>query len=90
MSNKAKIFLTFCCAICILLAVTSIFNGSKRDLVEIKYTVSKGDTLWGIACNHCPDSMDKQEYICMVRNANNLDSSIIYPGQVLTIYKIAE
>jgi nucleoid-associated protein YgaU len=49
------------------------------------YRVRSGDSLWSISGEYCPDSVDRQEWIHKVRKLNDIDGSIIYPGQVITI-----
>ena len=57
---------------------------------EETYRVRSGDSLWSISGEYCPDSVDRQEWINKVRKINDIDGSIIYPGQVITILAPAE
>lgn len=66
------------------LAVTA-FASPDYNFTETTYTVEDGDCLWYIANNYCPDSMDKREYIKLIKELNDLDDSTIYPGQRLTV-----
>ena len=52
---------------------------------EETYRVRSGDSLWSISGEYCPDSVDRQEWIHKVRKLNDIDGSIIYPGQVITV-----
>lgn len=45
------------------------------------YTVQKGDTLWGIA----EKTLGRGEWYFQIKQANNMTSDMIYPGQVLII-----
>lgn len=45
------------------------------------YTVQKGDTLWGIA----ERTLGNGAYYFQIKQANNMTSDMIYPGQVLII-----
>lgn len=45
------------------------------------YTVQKGDTLWGIA----EKTLGHGEWYFQIKQANNMTSDTIYPGQVLII-----
>lgn len=47
---------------------------------EINYTISRGDTLWSIAREYCPEDMDIRDYIDRLHISPKL-----YPGQVITI-----
>ncbi|MDP3486986.1 MAG: LysM domain-containing protein [Bacillota bacterium] len=52
------------------------------------YVVKKGDTLWAIAINYAPRSMDVRDYIYRLRVVNNLTASAtIHPGQELVLPK---
>lgn len=48
-----------------------------------KYTVVKGDTLWGIADRF----LGAGDRYVQIMKANNLNDSMIYPGQILVIPK---
>jgi len=52
---------------------------------EETYRVRSGDSLWSISGEYCPDSVDRQEWIHKVRKLNDIDGSVIYPGQVITV-----
>lgn len=47
---------------------------------EVEYTVSRGETLWSIAKEYCPDGMDIRDYIHRL----HIDSTI-YEGQTIII-----
>ena len=49
------------------------------------YTVRPGDTLWSIAAEITPAGVDVREAIAVVRELNELDASVIHPGQVLKL-----
>ena len=48
-------------------------------------TVAQGDTLWDIAWRHTENKEDVREVMHRISRANALQSSYIYPGQVLQI-----
>ena len=50
-------------------------------------SVSAGDTLWSISCKYKKSGQDVREYVYELRELNNLDDCIIYPGQVIQIIK---
>lgn len=47
--------------------------------------VKSGDTLWGIAKEHCPDNVYILEYIEEIKTLNNIDGNI-YAGDKILIY----
>jgi len=53
--------------------------------VAITHTVRSGDTLWGIAAAYVSPGDDVRVLIEDIRHDNDLDSSVIVPGQVLLI-----
>lgn len=46
--------------------------------------VTRGDTLWNIASEYCPDYIDKRDYIDFIQLDNKCDVNI-RPGDVLNI-----
>lgn len=55
----------------------------EQPTQEIIYTVKRGDTLWAIASKYLGEGIRYKE----IMEANNLKTTIIYPGQVLRIRK---
>lgn len=82
--NKKR-FITFIMTNLIILV--SLFNVclAKTETVTEDYTVAAGDTLWSIACENA--ETDIREYIYELREINNLNDCMIYPGQTITIIK---
>lgn len=74
------IIITFIC-------LSQIFNKEEIETTQTQYTVSKGETLWDIAKEFKQDGQDIREYIYEVKKINNMTSSMIYEGQVITIIK---
>lgn len=82
--NKKR-FITFIVAN--LMILISLFNVclAKTETVTEDYTVAAGDTLWSIACENAEN--DIREYIYELREINNLNDCMIYPGQTIKIIK---
>jgi LysM repeat protein len=49
------------------------------------YWVNSGDTLWSIAEQVAPEDTDVRAVVAEIRNLNDLESSLIYPGQSLLV-----
>ncbi|WP_405152851.1 LysM peptidoglycan-binding domain-containing protein [Paenibacillus sp. FSL K6-0108] len=71
--------------------VLTVFAGNESDLLPgNKVAVSEGDTLWSISLNHKPESMDTRIYIEAIKKVNQLHSTSIQVGQVLTLPQFTE
>lgn len=57
---------------------------------ETLHHVQAGDTLWTIASTHCPDRVDRREWVEEIRALNDLRDSNIHPGQALTVLTVKE
>lgn len=57
---------------------------------EETYRVQQGDSLWAISSKYCPDSVDCREWINEVQALNDLQDSIIHPGQELTVLSVSK
>lgn len=91
---KDEMIIIVLCVILIFALILGIIAASIRettyDFEETTYTVEKGDCLWYIANEYCPNSMDRHEYIKLIQERNNLENSTIYPGQQLIVYQVQE
>ena len=72
-----------------LLRVISIFNlcFAKEEVLTEAYVVSRGETLWSISSEYKKDGQDIRQYIYELREINNLNDCMIYPGQTIKIIK---
>ena len=72
-------------AIALLLTGGVMVNRPQKADVRVPYTVKPNDTLWDIAVQNCPQSMDKRDYIDKVVQINNLYGCDINANQVIWI-----
>ena len=72
-----------------LLLLISIFNlcFARSEVITEDYIVSSGETLWSIASEHKKLGQDIRKYIYELREINNFNDCMIYPGQVIKIIK---
>lgn len=69
--------------ICLAVVVITVSAKGKREIVG--YTYDSGSTLWEMAERHCPNDMDIRDFISEIKNANEMESPIVYEGY---LYKI--
>ena len=81
------VVLAFVLAFVVFAFVTmSLGSTMKRvEWEEIEYCVSAGETLWDIAQEYCPESVDCREWINAVLDLNGMQDSTLYAGDVLTV-----
>jgi nucleoid-associated protein YgaU len=93
-ARVAVLLITIVVALVLLLANTVAASGSARrsaDSVEtdsvdvVVHRVVGGDTLWDIAAVHTPEGDDIRYTLFEIRQLNDLDGSVISPGQLLRI-----
>ena len=68
-----------------LLACTLYARTGSADPPSISYTVSSGDTLWGIATENYPATEDPRVVIETIREENDLEGYVLQPGQRLEL-----
>jgi LysM repeat protein len=77
---------TFVVALVLLLASSVMAAGPEPATVD--YRVQSGDTLWNIAEVVTPDG-DARDMVSQIKRLNDLESSVIYPGQVLAVPSVS-
>jgi nucleoid-associated protein YgaU len=78
-----KYFFAVFCIISMFLCVKNVYDARHPQLIEEKYIVRSGDTLWSIAEKHKPDSMVMGDYMAFLYEKNGY--GYIYPGDRVTI-----
>lgn len=69
----------------VLLLIGGAAEAESPPAPTIEYVVSDGDTLWAIASAHADQSEDVRRLIAEIRSVSGLQSSVIFPGQILLI-----
>jgi len=70
--------------ICILFSPNQVEGNSNTTYKH--YIVQPGDTIWGIACSMInKDKVDPRDYIYAIQKINNVEDSVINPGDVLLL-----
>ncbi|MDJ0953526.1 MAG: LysM peptidoglycan-binding domain-containing protein [Acidimicrobiia bacterium] len=81
-SRFLVIISTFVVALVLLLASSVMAAGPESETVD--YRVRSGDTLWTIA-EETSSGGDIRDIIAEIRDLNDLESSLIVPGQTLVV-----
>ena len=81
------IFLSMMLTLVVAIGVLSVSDTPTYEWKRTLYLVNHGETLWSICHKYCPDKMDMQEYIYLIKQENNMVSSTIYAGDTLIILK---
>lgn len=71
--------------ICIIAASVILCGGRKARMQAEEYVISQGDTLWSIASEYKPSGMRYDDYIYLLKQANDIDSSIA-AGQTIMVF----
>lgn len=89
--NRLQITVTLMLIITFLFLLTTLGNFNSygdSETVYINVIVDTGQSLWSIAEEYTPDHRDVRETIRLMVNANNIESTVIYPGDLLKVPQI--
>lgn len=81
---KTKLLVLCISIIGIISFIVAVGNKNDKKYTTESVVVTYGDTLWDIAVENCPESMDKRDYIDFIQLDNKCDVNI-QPGDVLNI-----
>lgn len=71
--------------VALVLLLASSVQATPELLETADYKVRSGDNLWEIADDYTPEGRDVRNTIEAIKRLNDLDSSVIQPGQLLEI-----
>jgi uncharacterized protein YpuA (DUF1002 family) len=89
--NKKKFTRFICILALLIIGITYTTHTLQTDWTD-EYTTTKvyvqsGDTLWSIAEQYVPDGIDIRDYMYEIRELNNMTTSDVYAGDVITVYE---
>ena len=72
--------------VCVLI-LCSAFSPTMDEYrwQEEIYTVQQGDSLWSLAGKYCPEGVARGEWVDEVQRLNDLENSLIFPGDDLIV-----
>lgn len=83
LSVRLSVFLASVCAVFLLIGGPA---GAERPPgPTVEHVVSPGDTLWAIAAVHADPGDDLRNVVADIRELSGMETSTIYPGQILSI-----
>ena len=80
--RKRGLFITACLAL-IVLAVILLSGAKHPEAAGYEYVT--GTSLWGMAEEYCPDSMDKRDYISEIMALNAMADSVVYANRLYAV-----
>lgn len=83
--TRVAVLLTLVVVVIVLLLANAVGAQGPDTSVYAEHRVASGDTLWDIAAGYTAAGDDVRNTIVDIRRANDLDGSVIVPGQVLRI-----
>ncbi len=73
----------FFCSNIIFNSINTVNAGNSEEFIIVM--VNEGDTLWSIAKKYNFNNEDIRKVIYNIEQVNNIEKSIIYPGQQLKV-----
>ena len=85
LSVRLSVFLAAAFTVFLLIGGAAEAEGPPQ--VGVEYVVAAGDNLWDIAARHAGSEIDVRNLISDIKELSGLETSTIYPGQILRIPK---
>ena len=79
-----KVFMLMTVAFVLFAGYNMVF-ATEYTYKEHRVVVARGETLWDIAARYSKNDEDIRDVISRIRSANKLQSSIVYPGQLIVV-----
>lgn len=85
LSVRLTAFLAAVCTVFLLIGGAADAEGPPPPTTE--YVVNAGDTLWEVAASHASSDVDIRNLVADIKDLSGVESTTIYPGQILRIPK---
>jgi nucleoid-associated protein YgaU len=83
LSVRLSVFLAS--VLTVFLLIGGAAGAEEPPAATTEYVVAAGDTLWDVASTHADQGIDIRNLIADIKDLSGIQSSTIYPGQVLRI-----
>lgn len=83
LSVRLSVFVTSVLTVFLLIGGAAGAEGPPPPATQ--YVVAAGDTLWEVAAQHAGPEDDIRNLISDIKHLSGIESSTIYPGQILRI-----
>ncbi len=80
-----KKFLIILITVSCIMTATVITSYSNKEVTYKNVQVERGQTLWNIAKNYSGHEKDPRKLVYQIKKINNIDNSILQPGQIIRI-----
>ena len=72
----------------VVLRSPSAVAGADGAVAYTTVRVEEGQSLWSIVSNNAPAGTDVRDYLMLVQDVNDLEGSVVHPGQELALPKL--
>jgi len=88
LKNKRRFMITMAIVISVISSMFLIATTKTEGYAETNYNkivITSGDTLWDIVSETYGSNSDIRKIVSIIKNANDMNSSELYVGQVLLL-----
>jgi LysM repeat protein len=82
---SVRLSVLFAAIVTVFLLIGGAADAEGPPPATVEYVVHQGDTLWAIAGDHSLPGEDIRHLIADIKEFSGMQSSALYPGQVLQI-----
>ncbi|PKM89574.1 MAG: hypothetical protein CVU87_04965 [Firmicutes bacterium HGW-Firmicutes-12] len=88
-TNKRRLLIFTTVFILLVFVAGQLINAKATDAQEavqiVTIKVEEGDSLWKLADTYDNNKMDLREYIYIIQSVNDMDNTMLQPGQKVRI-----